>query len=305
MKKLRKWLSGIVTGVLLIVLFGVIFVNLGLVQLSPSYFIELAIVASLLIIVKTTWYDSAEENRLERDDIKSADNEYDDMVDSLITDVDDFEKFLLILDQENKERYIKAKMGTKSAYKFGRRKYARLYKKYKRQAFKLYKSMSKEDEEKRKQYIEDKLQGETPESLGEAKYLKRLTRVQNRADKIKPLNSSDVITRGECKKTYDTKNYQRQKKRVWEISSTIMSVALSIGLAAIAFKELMLNWGNAFRYCAYVYSILQTIVMTLLKANKNTYNEHIDHLSRLTVILKKYEKHKEGGSSSNGGNNNI
>jgi hypothetical protein len=294
MKKLKKWLSGILSGLLLIVLFGIIFINLGLVELTPSYFVELGLVTVLTFLLKTTWYDSTEENRLDQPDIKRADCDYDDMIDNLILDVDDFEKFLKELDDENKSNYIKYKMGSKTPENYGFKKYKRLFRKFTKRAFKKFPTSSQEDIKAREEYVKEKMQDRTAKTLGQEKYTKKLYRATRRADKIKPLKSSDIMTRGESKKTYDSKDYSKSKKRMWAISSTIFSAGITIGLAAIAFQSISVSWESAFRYLTYVYSMLQTIILSIIKANKNTYIEHMDYLSRLTVILKKYSNKKGG-----------
>ena len=298
MKKLRKIFSFIITILLLIVLFGVIFVSLGFADLGASFFIELSIVAALMIVIRITWYENIEDNRMEQEDIKKAKDDYDDSVDVVIEDVDHFEQFLKILDKENKQEYINYRMGGKTPYLLGIKKYNRLYKKYRRQAFRKFKGYDKDAEKNRVKYINDKLDGRTAKSIGQIKYDKLLNKYSNRADKIKPLKSSDIMTRGNSKLPYDSKNYQNQKKRTWEITSTIFSICLSITLAAIAFREILLSWENVFKYLMYVYAIVQTIFFTVYTANKNTYTEFMDHLSRLSVILKKYESYKKGGDSN-------
>lgn len=291
-KTIKKWLSPIVTVLLLVVLFAVIFVPLGIAEPSSTYYIELGIITSLLIIIKTTWYSTTEESRMEQSDIKEAKEKYDDKVEEVIKDTKDFEKFLLILDDENMNRYIKEHIGSRTPYSLGLCKYNKKLKKETKKAYKLISGNTEEDIKNRNELIETFMQGLTPESFGKDKYDKLLIKIKNKADKIPKLKAADIITRGESKKYYDSKNYQKEKKRKWQTISTIISVVASIGLTSIAFREIMLAWESVFRYLTYAFAIFETIVMTVITANKNTYNECMDHLSRMEFIVDMYKSYK-------------
>lgn len=296
MKNLKKWLSTIITILLLVVLFGVIFVPLDFVEVTdPKFYIELALVSVLLIIIKITWYDNVEEARLNESDIKDAKEAYDDMVEREVTDVNDFENFLPELDEENQTKLVTYLMGKKTPESLGKIKYNKLVRRYRREAYKLFPVTVENYKEARKNYIEDKLDGRTAASLGQEKYDKLYKKARDKADKIPLLVATEILTRGESGKPYDSKNYTNKKKRKWQLISTITSIGISIGLASLAYNQITMNWESVFRYITYVYSIGQAIVLTVIQARKNTYNETMSHLERLSVIIKKYSCKKKGG----------
>ena len=98
----------------------------------------------------------------------------------------------------------------------------------------------------------------------------------------------------ESKLLYDTKNYLGYKKNVFHIGMSIVSFVVTTFLAGLAFKELLLSWENAARFVGYLFVIIWTIGMTIMTADKVSKNETLDYISRLQVILDKYESAKGG-----------
>lgn len=245
-KNIKQLVSIVSTILIVIVLFGIIFVQLGLAEVSPTFFLELGCICVLVITVKFNWYNWAEDKKSKEDKIIDAINTYDDNVDKEITNIEDFEKFLKVLNKENREHYVNNKLKNRTPKNCPN--YDKLKEKYERLALK----------------------------------------------RVKEIKSCDVKTRGEVINLYDAKNYQKQKKTVYQIVSTIVSICTSVLLAFIGFERLKMSWENVFRYAAYLCTICVTIWTTIMTAYKNTENEIIDHITRLQFIVDKYVNYKEG-----------
>ena len=129
---LKQILSIAVTVLVIIVLFGIIFVKLDIVEPTPTFFLELSAIISLIIVVKLNWYNWAQDKRIKEDDIIKATSEYDSYADKEITDIYDFEKFLKTLNKENRENYVKNKL--KNRTKDNYPKYKELCDKYEKEA---------------------------------------------------------------------------------------------------------------------------------------------------------------------------
>ena len=243
---IKKVLSVVVTALIVIVLFGVIFVKLDLVSPSPTFFLELFAIISLVVIVKFNWYNWAEEKRSKEDDLVKAKEDYDTYVDKEIKDIYDLEDFLKTLNEENRENYVKNKL--KNRTKDNTPKYEELKEKYIRLSYK----------------------------------------------RVKEIKASDIKTRGNTLYLADAKNYQKEKKIIYQTVTTIGTVIFSTILACIGFQELMLSWANAFRYVSYLFTIAFTMYNTITTAFKNTEVETLDHLTRLQFIVDKYVNYKEG-----------
>lgn len=244
-KNVKQLISIASTILIIIVLFGIIFVKLDLAEPGPTFFLELAAICVLVITIKFNWYNWAEDKRSKEEDIKEAERTYDENVDKEITDIPDFEKFLVILNKENREHYVQNKLKNRTPKNCP--KYNQLKEKYERLALK----------------------------------------------RVKEIKSCDVKTRGKVINLVDAKNYQHQKKVNYQIVSTVVSISMSILLACISFKELMMSWENAFRYVSYLCTICTTMWTTIQTAFKNTEEEKFDHLTRLQFIVDKYKNYKE------------
>lgn len=268
MKTIKSWLAFSVTFLLLVVLFGVIFVTLDLATPGPSFFLELGIIVVLTFLMRFLWYDFAEDRRLNEEDLLQERDNYFKMVDEVVKDTNDLDKYLVLLNQENRDHYIKNKIGCRTA--------KNLAKKTKWICFwhPSYKKLSEAE-------------------IGEIRYNKLYFKIQRRADRLRPIKSDEIMALSDKEILYDVKNYRKTKKRTYQILSTILSTGFTILIASIAFREIMLDWTNVFRYVTYLFSILSTIAMTVLKAYRVTGEETKDWYSRLKFVLDKYACYKE------------
>ena len=146
MKDVKGWLKFIFslafTVMVIAVLFVVIFVVFDGQEPDASFWIELIATSTLAVTTKITWYSSGESARLEEQDIVDAKATYFKLVDDNITDVDDFDKFLVIFNAKRKEDYIKRKMGSRN--RDNCKNYDKLLAKYTRKADKLHQTTSVE-----------------------------------------------------------------------------------------------------------------------------------------------------------------
>lgn len=267
MKTIKNWLAFGITILLMVVLFGVIFVSLDLAQPTPSFFLELGIIVVLSFTMRIFWYDFTEDKRLNETDLQDERKHYFELLDQTVKDTNDLDIYLAILNKENREHYVKNKIGSRTP--------KNLAKKTKWMCF-----------------WHPSYRNKTADEIGAIKYQKLLYKYQRKADKLKDLKSEEIMALTESDVLYDTKNYTKAKKRTYQIMSTIVSTACTILIACIAFRELMLNWTNVFRYVTYLFAIVSTIATTVLKAYRTTGEETLDWFSRLKFILDKYACYK-------------
>jgi hypothetical protein len=268
MKTIKQWLSAILTVLVVGVLFSVIFIEGGFVQPSPAFFKELLIVCCLTLMMKIWWYDFAEDKRLSEQDIKDEKDNYFNIVDEVITDSDDLEKYLKILNKENREHYISNKLGSRTAKTLAVKNWwICLW-------HPEYKKMTKEE-------------------IGQDRYDKLYYRCQRKADNLRQIKSEEIIALTSSEMLYDSKNYLKQHKRTYQIVTTIVSLVLTTALASMALESILLNWVNVFKYITYLCSMTFTIAWTVAKAYKQTGDDTFDHLSRLKFIVDKYATYKE------------
>jgi len=268
LKIIKNWLAFILTGLVVATLFGIIFIKTELVQPTADFFIELSIVLALTFMMKVWWYDYAEDKALNEPDMKTEKDNYFHIVDSVIDDSNDLEDYLEILNQENKDNYIKRKIGARNP--------KNLAKKTKWLCF-WHPSFKKM----------------TPEEIGLIRYNRLLFKYQRKADKIRPVKSCEIMALSDSRVLYDSKNHAKDKKRTYQIVTTVISFFFSTLLACMAMKEIMMNWMNVFRYIAYLCAITYTIATTLIKGYRQTTDETLDYLSRLKFIIDKYATYKE------------
>lgn len=268
MKVIKQWLAIILTALVVVTLFGVIFIRTELVTPSASFFLELLTVMGLTIMMKIWWYNFAEDKRLNEDDIIQEKNKYYIMVDNNIEDSNDLDKYLVILNQENREHYIRNKIGSRTAKNLAKKTWWLCF---------LHPSYKKL----------------TETEIGQIRYNKLYFKYQRKADKLKPIKSEEIMALSDSEVLYDSKNHLKEKKRIYQISTTIISIILSVFLASMALKEMMLNWENVFRYIAYLCVIVWTIATTIVTAYKTTGELTFDHLNRLKFIIDKYATYKK------------
>lgn len=273
MKIIKQWLSAILTALVVGVLFTVIFIEGGFVTPSPAFFKELLIVCALTLMMKIWWYDYAEDKRLNEDDIATAKDDYFEMVDEIVTDSDELDKYLKILNQENKAHYIKNKMGSRTAKRMAKKNWwICLW-------HPEYKTMTKEE-------------------IGLDRYDRLYYKYQRKADNLREVKSEEIIALTSSEMLYDSKNYLKQHKRTYQIVTTIVSLVLTTVLATMALENILLNWINVFKYITYLCSMVFTIAWTILKAYRQTGDDTFDHLARLKFIVDKYATYKEKEETS-------
>jgi hypothetical protein len=268
MKLVKQFLSVILTVLVVGVLFSVIFIKGGFVQPSPSFYKELVIVCALTLMMKIWWYDYAEDKRLNETDIQEAKNKYFDMVDEHIEDSSDLDKFLTILNKENRDHFITNKLGCRSVKTLSKKTFWLCL-------------------------FNPRYRTMTPEEIGQERFDNLYYKIQRKADKLRQIKSEEIMALTSSETLYDSKNYANQHKRMYQIVTTVVSVVLTTVLAAMALEELMLNWINVFRYVSYLCSMSFTIASTISKAYKQTGDDTFDHLNRLMFIIDKYATYKE------------
>ena len=90
----KKWLSTFVTALLLLVLFGLIFVRLDLIELTTTFWLELGIVATLTCIVRFFWYNEGEDRAMHDQDIITLKTNYSKLVEDTIQSQEDLDTFV-------------------------------------------------------------------------------------------------------------------------------------------------------------------------------------------------------------------
>lgn len=158
---IKSFLAFVITVLTAVVLFGIIFVSLGLATPSPAFFLELGGVVLLTLEMKIFWYDWAENKRYEDDDIKKAKGIYDDNVSKEVKDITHLEKFLTTLDEQNREDFVKHKLGIRT--KDNTKNYAKIKMKFERRAYRKI---------KRIRSVEIMTRGESPQFIDSKNYTK-------------------------------------------------------------------------------------------------------------------------------------
>ena len=256
-------------------LFAIIFIVFDLVEPSPQFFLELGLVLCLTLCMKIMWYDSTEEKILLSDEITTEKKNYFELIDERIEDVNDLEKYLVVLNQENRDHFIKNYIGSRTA--------KNLSKKTKRLCFwhPSYKKM-------------------TEDEIGVERYNKIYFKAQRKADKIKPITSEEIMALAESSLLYDSKNHAKEKKRAFQITTTLFTFVLVTGISLIAVKEIAANWNSIFRFIGYLCSMVWTVTYTIIVSSKNTRNETLGQLDRLKLIVDKYATQKNKEEELNG-----
>ena len=267
-KTIKQWLAFILTFLVAVTLFGLIFIKTGIVQPSPDFFLEVGIVLLLSVLMKVWWYDYTEERRLSEDDLKKEKESYFKMVDETIIDTNHFEKYIDVLNGENREHFIKNKIGSRSPKKLSDVNWWH---------YLWHPNWKKLD----------------AETIGNIRYAKLYYRIQRKADKLKPIKSEHIMALSDSEQLYDTRNHLPFKKRMFQLVSTLGSFLLTIALSVMAMEEIMLNWANVFRYIGYLCAMAWTISSTVIKAYRQTGDETYDYFARLKFIIDKYATYKE------------
>ena len=277
-KTVKQWLAFILTFLVALTLFAIIFIRAGIVQPSANFFLELFIVVLLSVLMKVWWYDYTEERRLSEDDIKQEKTNYFKIVDETIKDTNEFEKYLVILNNENREHFIKNKIGSRSPKKLSEINWWHLI---------WHPSWKKLDKD----------------VVGNIRYSKLYYRIQRKADRLKPIKSEHIMALADSEQLYDSRNHLQAKKRIFQAVSTVGSIMLTVALSVLAMEEILLSWTNLFRYVGYLCAMAWTIASTVIKAYRQTGDETFDYFARLKFIVDKYATYK-AKEVSNGSNTN-
>lgn len=268
MRTIKNWLAFGVTLLLLVVLFAIIFITIDLAVPTVGFFLELLIVVCLSVTIRFFWYDFIEDKRLSEDDIKELEDGYFKLFDEVVEDTNDLDTFLVILNQENRDHFIKHAIGSRTA-----------------------KNMAKKT--KLMCLLHPSYKNLTEAQIGEIRYDKLYFKVLRKADKLRQMKSEELVALSDSEFLYDTKNHRKEKKKKYQTMSAILSTVFTIIIATLAFKEIALNWVNLFRYVTYLFSICSTIATTVIKAYRVTGDETKDWFNRLRFILGKYSCYKE------------
>lgn len=279
-KAIKQWLAFILTAFVVITLFGLIFIKTGIVQPSPSFFMELGIVLLLSVLMKIWWYDYTEERRLAEEDIRLEKEKYFTILDKSVQDVNDLDNYLVILNQENKDHFIKNKIGSRTPKTLSEKNWWLIM---------FHWSWKKL----------------TPDEIGNIRYSKLYYKILRKADKLKPIKSEQIMALSDSEQLYDARNHLKAKKRMFQLVSTIMSFVLTVSLSVMAMEEIMLNWANVFRYIGYLCAMAWTIAYTVISAYRQVGTETFDYYARLKFIVDKYATHREKEVSNNDGTNNT
>jgi hypothetical protein len=243
---IKKWLSTVITVLLLFVLFGLIFVKLELVELTDRFFLELAIVMTLTTTVRLFWYNEGEDRAINDESIKELKSNYSALVTSTITSQEDLDKFVDDLNIKNRAAWVFVKLKGKT-----------------------------KDNCPKFDAIEQKL-------------------IEKSYKNVPIITSTQILTRSSNYETINATDYTKSKKIFYQTSSMLFSMFLTLILGITAYKELILNWENVFRYLTYVFSILFALVTSLWSGYTNYKTTTIDHISRLTMIVNRYGEWKQG-----------
>jgi hypothetical protein len=214
----------------------------------------------LTIQVRVWWWNNTEEKRLKDDDIKQAKENYYKNLDDTVTDRQDFDDFIIVLNEENRQNYISNKLGSRNKDNI---------------------KLNLIDK-----YILKRSQLE--------KYNALYFRILRKADKLKKIKSGEITSLTELKLLYDSKNYLKIKRKAYHFGMSIISFIFTTLIASVVFKELTITPENAFRFTLYLFSIVWTLGLTILTASKIVGTEVLDHIVRLQDILEKYKSYKGG-----------
>lgn len=112
--QLQLLMSALFTLTIVVVLFVIIFVVFDKQEPNAQFWTELVTTSVLAISAKITWYSSSESNRMGESDIVSAKDKYFKYVDDNVTDIKDFDAFLIQFNEERRQKYIARKIGSRT-----------------------------------------------------------------------------------------------------------------------------------------------------------------------------------------------
>lgn len=296
------------TLLLVVVLFGVIFISLDLVTPDKQFFIELGLTLMISIQMRAHWYGWSEHKVDTEEEIIELIDTYDSNVVKFIPNTEEFEEFLNILNEENRQTYINNKFKNRTAHSMGVRQIFRpivwikakglikleweqyLIEEYEKTDAVDFKTLKKMNKNKFRLTYRRMLE----KQIGELRYEKLKNRYERKSMRIKKITSMSIMTRGNDKDIIDVRSKARSKKVTYQTFSAIVSFIISTVFASIMYKEIMLSWTNLFRYLGYIFVMIWTISSTVISSYRMYKEEVTSHLAKLQHVLDRYKSYKEG-----------
>ena len=93
-KIIKKWLSAIITALMMVILFGLIFIILDFSDPSPALTLELALITLLIVMIRIIWYGAGEDKAAEDPTLKANKITYSNLIETGDLNQDDLEDFL-------------------------------------------------------------------------------------------------------------------------------------------------------------------------------------------------------------------
>ena len=263
---------------LLAVLFALVFTSLKVVAFDTSFFIELLCVTGISVICKMWFYPVGEDKALKQKDLDTLKSDYFKYVDAHIKSSKSLDDFLVILNARNKEDYVRNKIGKRTPITL--RKHAFWFLLFHWKYRKL-----------------------TEEEIGKIRYEYLLHKYWDKADKLPPIYSQDIMELNPSIVLADSKNYRKKHKIQYQTITTVGSVGLLTALSLVGWESIMANWENVFRYLTYVFTIFSTSATTYFTAFRTADMDERSHVQRCRDIVRKYNSYiLEGGNNVNNNN---
>lgn len=256
---------GIVTTLLaIVVIYLILYTQSSINILDEQTWIELGIAGSLSIYCKVFWYKSTESKIRFSEEYKSNEQKVTDCIDEIVTDINDFDKFIDVQNVINYNNYVSARCKniTVKNYKLSFRN-------------KLYNKFHKNKKTKVQFYNEYVYAVER-----KAAALHKLS-----ASNITSLSSSDII---------DDRNFADTHKRSYIVFSTVFSLVFIALLAAITFTrrddvDVLVAFIKLAMYTA---SMLFSIIQAIVSANFIIKTDDVAYFRRIIRIIEKYDTYK-------------
>lgn len=151
----------------------------------------------------------------------------------------------------------------------------------------LQKFLDELNKKNRKAWIDNKLGSKTEKNYPKYEKLKaRLER--NVARKVPLITITQIMTRSSRTEILSGRDFKTIRKIIQQASAFVISIAWSILISLIAFKQLNMTAENVFRYVTYLFSMTWAIITSLIKGYNTNKKETIDHIARLTMIVNRY-----------------
>ena len=256
---------GIITTILaIVVMYLILYTQSSINILDEQTWVELTIVGGLSIYCKIFWYKSAESKIRFSEEYKNNEKKVTDCIDEVVTDINDFDKFIDVQNIINYNNYVssRCKNVTVKNYKltFGNKLYNLFHKKKKT----------------------------TLQFFNEYVYS-----IERKAAKIHKLSSSN-ITSLSYSNIIDDRNFSKIHKRNYLAFSTVCSVAFITLLASITFQRKNdVDMLIAFiKLTTYTVSMLFAIIQSVVTANFVIKTDAIAYFRRIIRIIEKYEAYK-------------